>query len=133
MFSTLRLARRRFLREEEGAATIEAVIWLPVFFYILALSVDVTMIFHGYSKVIRVVEDVNRGISVGRIETVDEGKTKIKAALSTYSDVAANISIIDGVVVTNVSVPVKSLAFIGAASSMMSKYIVISTQQYKEF
>jgi Flp pilus assembly protein TadG len=126
-------ARRAFSRDEEGAATIEAVLWLPVLFYMVALSVDVTMVFHGYSRVIRVVEDVNRGISIGRIKTIDEGKAKIAANLSNYDNVESTIAIVDGVVVTNVSVPVTSLVVIGAVEPMLDKDIAVRTQQYVEF
>ncbi len=127
------LRSSHFVRREDGAATIEAVLWLPVFFYILALSVDVTMVFHGYSRVIRVVEDVNRGLSVGRIATLDEGKAKIKSALSNYKNVSTNIVIVNGVVETNVSVPVASMVVLGAVTLMMDKNIQIKTQQYVEF
>jgi Flp pilus assembly protein TadG len=125
--------RRGIVGNEEGSATVEAVIWLPVLFYVLALSIDVTMVFHGYSRVIRVVEDVNRGISIGRIKTIDEGKAKIAANLSSYKNVKSTISIVDGVVVTNVSVPVTSLVVIGAVKPMLDKNIAIKTQQYVEF
>ncbi len=124
---------RAFKRREDGSATIEAVLWLPAFFYILALSVDTTMIFHGYSRVIRVVEDVNRGISVGRIKTVDEGKTKIATALSNYKGVTSDIKVVDGVVVTTVAVPVGSMVFMGAIKPLLGKGIEVKTQQYKEF
>ena len=127
------LRSSRFVRREDGAATIEAILWLPMFFYILALSVDVTMVFHGYSRVIRAVVDVNRGLSVGRITSIDEGKTKIKSILSNYKNVSADIAIVDGVVVTNVAVPVSSMVVLGAVTPMMNKYIQVKTQQYVEF
>ena len=122
-----------FVRRDDGAATIEAILWLPMFFYILALSIDVTMVFHGYSRVIRVVEDVNRGLSVGRITSIDEGKAKITSGLLNYQNVTATIAIVDGVVVTNVSVPVGSMVVLGAVTMMMDKDIQIKTQQYVEF
>jgi TadE-like protein len=124
---------RRMVRDEGGAATVEAILWLPMFFYILALSVDVTMVFHGYSRIIRVVEDVNRGLSVGRIKTIDEGKTRIVATLSNYKGVVSDIKIIDNVIVTNVSVPVSSLAFLGAVKPMMDKSVLVKTQQFVEY
>lgn len=91
------------------------------------------MIFHGYSRVIRVVEDVNRGISVGRIKTVDEGKTKIATALSNYKGVTSDIKVVDGVVVTTVAVPVGSMVFMGAIKPLLGKGIEVKTHQYKEF
>ncbi len=132
-FRTLMSFLRRKARDESGAATIEAILWLPMFFYILALSVDVTMVFHSYSRIIRAVEDVNRGLSVGRIKTIDEGKQRIAAALSNYKGVQSDIKITnDNVIVTNVSVPVTSLAFLGAVRPMMDKNVMVTTQQYRE-
>jgi Flp pilus assembly protein TadG len=132
-FRALTSFMRRKARDESGAATIEAILWLPMFFYILALSVDVTMVFHSYSRIIRAVEDVNRGLSVGRIKTIDEGKQRIKNDLVNYKGVQTDIKIIDNVVVTNVSVPVTSLAFLGAVRPMMDKNVMVRTQQYVEY
>lgn len=132
-FRSLGSILRSKARDESGAATIEAILWLPMFFYILALSVDVTMVFHSYSRIIRAVEDVNRGLSVGRIKTIDEGKARIVAELSNYKGVASDIKIIDNVIVTNVSVPVTSLAFLGAVRPMMDKNVLVKTQQYVEY
>ena len=124
-----------FLRRQEGAATIEAVLWLPVFFYVMALAIDTTMIFHGYSRVIRAVEDVNRGLAVKRIETIYEGKQKLAAMLSDYKDLRIDIRINpdDNIIVSNVEVPVTSLIFLGAIKPIVGKGIAIRTQQYKEF
>ena len=136
MCPRISLAARRaaFRRREDGAATIEAVLWLPMFFYVMALAIDTTMIFHGYSRVVRAVEDVNRGLSVGRIKTIDEGKQKLAASLSDYKGLRMEIGVSPGnVIVSNVEVPVTSLIFLGAIKPIVGKGISIRTQQYKEF
>lgn len=126
--------RRSFASDENGAATIEAVLWLPMFFYILCLSVDVTMIFHAYSRIVRAVEDVNRGLSIGRIESIEDGKAKLAASLANYAGMTSSIFINDdNVIVTNVSVPVRNLLVTGAASVLMSNSVQVKTQQYVEF
>jgi hypothetical protein len=125
--------RKDFVRDEDGAVTIEGLLWMPMFFYILALSVDVTMIFHAYSRIIRVVEDVNRGISIGRITTIEEGKARIAASLSGYDGLKSQIGVIDNVVVTNVSVPVTSLVVLGAIKPILGNSVEVKTQQYVEF
>lgn len=124
---------RRKVRDEDGSATVEALLWLPMFFYILALSVDVTMVFHSYSRIIRAVEDVNRGLSVGRIKTIEEGKQRISATLANYAGVESDIKIVDNVIVTNVSVPVTSLVVLGAVKPMMDKNVMVKTQQFVEY
>lgn len=132
-FRTIKSFVLRKAQDESGAATIEAILWLPMFFYVLALSVDVTMVFHSYSRIIRAVEDVNRGLSVGRIKTIDEGKLRISSELSNFKGVQSDIKIVDNVIVTNVSVPVTSLAFLGAVRPMMDKNVMVKTQQYVEY
>lgn len=132
LFRAARL--KSFLRRQDGGATIEAVLWLPMFFYVMALAIDTTMIFHGYSRVIRAVEDVNRGLSVGRIKSIDEGKQKLAASLSDYKDIRMQIGVTsDNVIVSNVEVPVTSLIFLGAIKPILGKGISVRTQQYKEF
>ena len=91
------------------------------------------MIFHSYSRIVRAVEDVNRGLSVGRIPSIEAGKSKLAASLTNYDGMTSSISIVDGVVVTNVSVPVSSLVVTGAASLLISNSVQVRTQQYVEF
>lgn len=131
-----RLVRRRrskyFLRDESGAATIEAVLWLPVFFFIVGLATDVTMIFHAHSRVLRVVQDVNRAVSVGRITTISEAKQKMIAMLPGYANVTSDMQIKDGIITSIVTVPTASVMPLGIAKSLVGLKIVVRTEQYAE-
>ena len=134
--SLLRLLRvrrpRNFLREEDGAATIEAVLWLPVFFFIVGLGTDVTMIFHAHSRVLRVVQDVNRAVSVGRITTTTEAKQKMISMLPGYANVTSDMQIKDGIITSIVTVPTASVMPLGIAKSLVGLKIVVRTEQYAE-
>ena len=57
---------KAFFRQEEGGATIEFVLWLPIIFLILLLIVDSSMLFMSRSQAIRVLQDTNRLYSVGQ-------------------------------------------------------------------
>jgi Flp pilus assembly protein TadG len=132
----LRMLRKRernsFLSEEDGAATIEAVLWLPVFFFIVGFATDVTMIFHAHSRVLRVVQDVNRAVSVGRIDTIDEAKQKMLDMLPGYANATSKMQIEDGVIMSIVTVPTASIMPLGVAKALVGHMIVVRTEQYAE-
>jgi Flp pilus assembly protein TadG len=123
---------RGFVRKDDGAATVEAVIWLPLFVFLVAFATDVSMIFHAHSRVLRVTQDVNRAISVGRIESTDDAEDAVVAMLPNYDSVTASIDVSNGIITANVSVPVSSVVAIGMVSSLMGHTINVRTQQYLE-
>ena len=57
---------KRFRRDERGSATIEAVPWLPLFVIFFVMIADVSLVFFRQTEVLRVVQDGNRALSVGR-------------------------------------------------------------------
>lgn len=73
---------RRFLKGETGSATVETVLWFPLFIAVFGLMLDVAMIFHGQAKVLRVVQDGNREYSIGRITTETAAETHIEGILA---------------------------------------------------
>jgi Flp pilus assembly protein TadG len=69
---------KAFLRRDDGSATIEFVLWLPLVMAILLLIVDSSMLFMSRSHAIRVLQDTNRLYSVGQFtgDTTAERLTK---------------------------------------------------------
>lgn len=51
---------RSAVRAEDGTATIEAVIWLPLFLAAFTLVLDTAVIMHKQSYIMRAVQDGNR-------------------------------------------------------------------------
>ncbi len=124
----------RFRSDSKGSATIEAVLWLPMFIAIFALMADAAMIFNGHSRVMRVVQDANRNLSIGRLDTEDETEEYIVASLSTLSpNAVANTQIVAGVVTTVVTVPATDLEILGMFSSLNSIDLQIRSQHLIEF
>ena len=64
---------KRFAPDTSGNATVEFVIWLPMVLLAFGLTVDVSMIFHSQSQVLRIVQDANRNASIGRLRTNARG------------------------------------------------------------
>lgn len=63
---SFRKSHHRFSRREDGLVTVEAVLWLPLFLVIFGFIVDGSSIFFGQTKMLRVVQDANRNMSIGR-------------------------------------------------------------------
>ena len=124
----------RFLKDDKGSSTIEAVLWLPIFFALFGLMADTAMIFNGYSRVLRVIQDGNRNMSVGRLDTPVELENYVTLALQDLSPnatVASEVSA--GVVTTTASIPAADLEILGMFSALNSLTIQVESQQYIEF
>ena len=66
---------RCFQRSEEGTFTLEAVIWMPIFVILLAIIMNLSMVFFHESQMLRVVQDTTRAYSMFKIKA-PEGLTE---------------------------------------------------------
>ncbi len=120
-------------RRDDGSATIEAVLWMPFFLAAFTFVVDGTMIFHNHSQILRVVQDANRGLSVGRYDTEAETETEIEARLASVSpNTNATTSISAGVIRTTVTVPAADLDVIGMFAGLAAPTLTLTTQHFLE-
>ena len=71
---------RRFQRSEEGSFTLEAVIWMPIFAILLAIIMNLSMVFYYESQMLRVAQDATRAVSLRQFDDPDDGKTPAEAA-----------------------------------------------------
>ncbi|MBV1902844.1 MAG: pilus assembly protein [Marinosulfonomonas sp.] len=125
---------KTFSKENQGSATIESVLWLPMFLAAFALMTDVAMIFNGHSRVLRVVQDANRNLSIGRLDTEDETEEYIVAALSTLApNLTADTSIVAGVATSTAVVPASDLQILGMFSAISTMNISVTSQHLIEF
>jgi len=126
----------RFLRREEGTATVEAVLWFPIFIAVFGLMVDAAMIFHGQSKVLRVVQDANRNLSIGRLDTDAEVEAYINAQLAlvgiTPSRTEALSDMTAGTVSTLVVVPATEFQLLGYFSVLNNLEVPVTAQHMRE-
>ncbi len=119
----------RFRKADDGTATVEAVLWFPIFILVFGLMVDASMIFHGQSKVLRVVQDANRNMSIGRLDTNAEVESYINAQLALFGVVPKSTTAIsDGnFVYTVVTVPARQLQALGYFNSLLNLEIDVSS------
>ena len=132
---TRRISRhiRRFTGRDEGTATVEAVLWFPIFILIFGLMVDAAMIFHGQAKVLRVIQDGNRNYSIGRLTTNEETQTYVQQTLAGI-DIEATVTTtnVAGVATTTVRVPAAQLQILGYFSALQSLEIEVSSDHMLE-
>ena len=117
-------AFRRFTHRQDGTASVEAVLWFPMFGLISGLLVDASVVFHGQAEVTRVVQDANRNISIGRFTTEAEVESFISSQLKNLGvnpkTVDAQLDPNENFIYTSVVVPAKSLQLIGYFSGLMN-------------
>ena len=124
----------RFVRDEDGSATIEAVLWLPVMFALLCLAVDASLIFFGQNQTHRVVQEANRTLSVGRLSGSDDVETYVTNAISAMSPNAqVDSSISQGVVSTVVRIPSSDLAITGMLDMLMNITVTVGGRHFVEY
>jgi Flp pilus assembly protein TadG len=123
-----------FLRREDGAVTVEAVLWLPIFIAIFALIVDATMIMSGQAQALRVVQDANRLVSVGSIKSEEDTRTFIQTRLSGLSDnIDVQSGVAQGIITTNITMPSRDLVASGLLNVFANITVRVGAQHRAEF
>lgn len=125
----------RFLRDDDGSFTIEAVIWMPIFAIILALIFNVSMVFFTESQLLRIVQDANRAFSLGRLDDTTATENYITNALAYLDTTVAVTTTLDGGIISTVlNVPAVDLM---PMSFMRDQFrdiaITVRSQQLVEF
>ncbi len=91
------------------------------------------MIFYGQAQVLRVVQDANRSLSIGRITTVEEAESFVTSALADLGPAIQVTSVVEGgVVTTDVTVPASDLQILGTFDLFDGLVLRISAQHLLE-
>jgi hypothetical protein len=120
---------------EDGAATIEALLWIPLMLIFFSLLADATMIFSGQARALRVLQDGNRRIAVGFLDTCAQVESYVEDRLEPLSpgaDASCSIDSATNVVTTQVTMPASDLDIAGLLSSFDSLQVTVSTQHLLE-
>lgn len=123
----------RFARNEDGAATIEAVLWLPFYLMLFGLLADVSMVFHGQSKLLRIVQDANRNMSIGRLTTTAEVVDFVQTRAGVFAT-PTNVSndVVAGLITTSITVPMHDLDLFGVAGVFRSAEMTVRSEHLME-
>ncbi len=74
----------QFLRDEHGSATIEFVLWVPIFVVILVAATDATVLYLHHTEMWNVSRDVARRVAVGDMTEAD-AYTAVENEMFLYS------------------------------------------------
>ncbi len=130
---------KRFVKDESGSTTVEAVLWMPFFMGLLALIVDASMLFNSQAQMLRFVQDANRAFSTGQLETTDQVGEILQARLAPLSERVTVDSLVDtttvpsGIIRTTTSIPAADLNSIGLITALMTFDLSVTAQHYVEF
>ena len=137
-FSRMAASARRYWRQEDGTATIEFVLWLPILVAVIALTADAALIFGAKANVLRVVQDANRAASIGRFKEEPNFaravENYVRANIGTYANRATiSTEVINGnVVSTTVRIPSGELMATGFLGQLTGINVTINAQHMLE-
>lgn len=133
MFSC-ELRFQRQITSEEGTATVEAVLWLPLFVFAFGLVFDAAVLFFSEAEAIRVVQEANRLASIGRLETVTDTESYIETHLGHLSLNAKATSSIsaNGVISSVVEIPSGELRMLGFFEQLTRVELKVGASQMME-
>lgn len=124
---------RRFMRQDDGTATVEFVLWLPVVMLVFGIIVDFSLILGGEAQALRVVQDANRGLSIGHFQTIDEAKAYILAQVQPLSAHASiNMTVTNGVILSRLTMPASDLMATGLYNGILNLNVTVVAQFLSE-
>ena len=131
------LSRQRFAQFEQddaGSATIEAVLWFPLFMLAFLLTFDTTMMFVAETNAVRITQDGNRLASIGRLSGTAETEEYIESRLQSVSPNASATTTISslGVIRSVVRIPASDVGTVGGFTAFNDLTLTISAEHLKE-
>ena len=127
-----RRGKTGFVKDENGSATIEAVLWMPVFVFVLVLIFDVSMMFYNQTRVMRIVHDANRAYAVGRFDQ-SEAEAFMQNEMARFSE-NADVQMLPGspFVRSQISVRAGDLGGVGMLKVISGVNISVVSHQMVE-
>lgn len=125
----------RLWRAEDGGISIEAVLWVPMFAFLLVLIADTSFVFFGRAQALRIVQDGNRALSIAGVSDAEEAAAAeaIRSSLVTLApDAAVSVEVGGGVLTTVATIPVDNLLAVGTLPQLRGFNTVVTAQHYLE-
>lgn len=125
----------RFKEDERGLATIESLLWMPLFFYLFILITDVSFIFYGKAQALRVVQDGNRAYATNLLDLAS-AEERITTRLNSFAPGSTANMVYNGgtgLVTTRATLPAASLMAVGSIPNFVNLDVTITEQHYREY
>lgn len=125
---------RALWARDDAAVSVDAVLWMPVFIFLFALLADVSLILGDQARVLRVVQDTNRAVSIGRIRTSEDAEQYIRDQISDLSPNAEVDTVVDdaGVIHSTVILPVSDLTATRMVNALKGMNVTVTAQHMAE-
>lgn len=122
-----------FLHRSDGVATIEAVLWMPVFVALFAIVADTALLFGSQTNALRVLQDANRAMSVGRFRTVEETEAYILNQVSGMSpNATASTVVVNHVITSRVTIPASDVVATGIVTAFADLEVNVFAEHMAE-
>lgn len=126
----------RFARDERGAVSVEAVLWIPFFFVLLMLITDASLAFFSKAQAFRVIEAGNRAFSIKNLTSTAATELWIENEFKPLSRNVNAITTVDkarGIVFTTLEYPARDVSLFGSLNVLKGWKITVRSQQYVEW
>lgn len=121
----------QFLRDERGSFTIEFVLWVPLFAFLLMLAVDASTVYMALTRMENAARDAVRQVSIGRLKS-DAVETYVAGGLDAGPyNVSLDCSTA-GIACVSISRPVASIVTFDVLASLVGQSVGAETRMRLE-
>ena len=108
-------AAAAFVRDERGSYTIEFCLWIPVFLFFLAATIDASMLYLTHNAMWNAARDTARRVTTGELPTEQSAKDYLATQVTVYRDEMNPPRVVknDEEVTVSVSVPIREVSPFG--------------------
>lgn len=123
----------RFRRGEDGAATMEMVMWTPIFLVIFGMIADTSIVFGRQAEILRIIQDTNRSLAVGRFLEMEDAEAYIAERVSVFSaHTEVSVTVNNGIIASSVTLPAADLTSTGLFDAITTLDITVGASQMSE-
>lgn len=124
---------RCFKEDQRGSATIESLLWMPLFFYLFVLITDVSFIFYGKAQALRIIQDGNRAYSVKAFDSDAAASDYIKSKLNVFAPQATvSTTVSNGIIITSATLNAADLMAVGTIPAFINSEFSVTSQHFME-
>jgi Flp pilus assembly protein TadG len=123
----------RFVRDERGSATIEFVLWVPVFVILLVATTDASILYLHHTEMWNVSRDVARRVSVGDMteaQAADKVQSEMFLSTNAYTVETSNPAELD--VWIKITTSVRDASVFGFFEPVLGRSLVAEVTMRRE-
>lgn len=124
---------KRFRKDEDGVATVESLLWMPLFFLLFILITDASFLFYGKAQALRIIQDGNRAYSVQRFDSDAEARAYIETRIWKFApNAVVETTVTNGIIQTSARLKASDLMAVGTIPTFAATEISVVSQQFME-